>query len=149
MLNLIDQRGLVQKATSKTNIPAEQSSSNSYNIDTKRLKTQCFRWKKTQEERLWLLQASKSLPWEKQYRAVWQEKEPWECSGLMEVGLTALNDHNCHCLFSGTIELSRLRLQMYLANIAYFINCLFFPWGLTSLTHSHKKPQSKIAPEGL
>lgn len=35
--------------------------------------------------RLWLLQASKSLPWEKQYRAVWQGKEPYpglrvECS---------------------------------------------------------------------
>lgn len=30
--------------------------------NTKQLKTQGFRWKKTQEKRLWLLQAYKSLP---------------------------------------------------------------------------------------
>lgn len=54
------------------------------------------------------------------------------------------NDHSCHGLFSGIIELSRLRTQMYSANIAHFINCLLLPWGLTSLTYSHKKPQLKL-----
>lgn len=73
----------------------------------------------------------------------------WEWSVLMELGLIALNDDSCHCLFSGTIELSGLRTQMYLANSARFINWLLLPCGLTSLTHSHKKPQWKTAPEGL
>lgn len=67
----------------------------------------------------------------------------------MELGLIALNDDSCHYLFSGTIELSALRTQVYLANSGHFINCLLLPWGLTSLTHSHKKPQSKTAPESL
>lgn len=60
-----------------------------------------------------------------------------EWSGLVEMGLPALNGHTCHCQFSGTTVLSRSRTQMYLANGAHFMNCLLLPRGMTSLTHSH------------